>query len=187
MDLTDPIRDQNLNIYSGKLNKIISDSHVPVQYSQEYLYNFKEICLSLRPFPQSLQSSTLQNPITALRIPVLGTYEGPGRGKYLGELQPISKSTRIHSSTCTTLLMISPLQHLRVLPKALSVLSRPSEIPSMTLTSGPQSCLTKGPLQDNYYPQTSTTTDFYSVLKKPTRSLRTSQNFSSSSVCRISR
>lgn len=147
----------------------------------------RKICPSLRPFPQSLQSSTLQNPIRALRIPVLGTYEGPGRGKYLGELQPISKSTRIHSSTCTTLLMISPLQHLRVLPKALSVLSRPSEIPSMTLTSGPQIYLTKGPLQDNYYPQTSTTTDIYSVLKKPTRSLRTSQNFSSSSVCRISR
>lgn len=74
MDLTDPIRDQNLNIYSGKLGKIISDSHIPVQYSQEYLYNFKEICLSLRAFPQSLQSSTLQNPIRALRIPVLGTY-----------------------------------------------------------------------------------------------------------------
>lgn len=38
MDLTDPIRDQN--IYSGKLGKIISDSHVPVQYSQECLKHF---------------------------------------------------------------------------------------------------------------------------------------------------
>lgn len=140
MDLTDPIRDQNLNIYSGKLGKIISDSHVPVQYSQEYLYNFKENLPVIKTLPSKSTVQYLAKSHQGSQDTC--SYEGPGRGKYLGELQPISKSTRIHSSTCTTLLMISPLQHLRVLPKALSVLSRPSEIPSMTLTSGPQIYLT---------------------------------------------